>query len=343
MKDIRKTALLAAGLMILAAAIGCDGNRPHPRGPRGPVTHNTAKDGVLLRYQFPTDQVLRYDTKFRMSSSGRSRVDERLRAVIYQHSLGPADGGPGSKFHKLAITRREIQRNKNETDSRRGKLPPVIATRTVVPDITPNVGYDRKRNRYYFPVNTRGMFGLSNEAPYHRVIYDSLIYLLPVLPPGKVRRGSSWSVDIPVYAGADYFYPAGKFRRGNDFNLTMNGRVRSIYSRGGDTFADISWTCAGIFDTQAYNERFPPRFHNRQRIIHEVQGEGRAVFNVTRGVLVSRNGKATITFTSRILMSRKREGKPPTFKWEESKDRHILHYDCRLLGEREQDPRPKGL
>lgn len=342
MKDMRKTALLATGLVTLAVALGCDPNQRRPRGPRGPVTPNTAKEGVLLRYQFPKDQVLRYDTKFRVSSSGRSRVDERLRAVIYQHSLGPADGGPGAKFHKLAITRREIERLKKETDPRRGRLPPVIATRTVVPDITPNVGFDRKLNRYYFPVNTRGMFGLSAKAPFHRVTYDSLIYLLPVLPPGKVRRGSSWSVDIPVYAGPDYFYPAGGFKRGNDFKLSMSGQVRSVYSRGSDTFANISWTCSGIFDTQAYNERFPPRFHDRQRIIHEVRGEGRAVFNVTRGMLVSTNGKATVTFTSRILMSRKREGKPPTFKWEESKDRHIIHYDCRLLGEHEPDPRPKG-
>ncbi len=342
MKNMRKAALVSAGLLALAVALGCDGSTHRSPGNGGKVTHNTAKDGVLLRYQFPADQVLRYDTKLRVSSSGRSRVDERLRAVIYQHSLGPADSGRKAKFHKLGITRREIERNKNETDPRRGKLPPVIATRTVEPDITPNVGYDRKRNRYYFPVNTRGMFGLSSKAPFHRVTYDSLIYLLPVLPPGKVRRGSTWSVDMPVYAGPDYFYPAGGFRRGNDFTLSMNGRVRSLYSRGGDTFADISWTCSGIFDTQTYNERFPPRFHNRQRIIHAVKGEGRAVFNVTRGMLVSRNGKATVTFTSRILMSRKREGKPPTFKWEESKDRHILHYDCRLLGEKEQDPRPKG-
>lgn len=336
MKDIR-TILAAAGLLALVAAAGCNGPNPDPVDPRQP-----ASEGVLLRHKFAEDQVLRYDMNFRLASSGTGSVTERLRAVIYQHCLGPVGNEAQAKFHRLAITRREVERLRKETDPRRGRLAPVIATRTLAPDITPNFGYDRKRNRYYFPVNTRGMFGLSNKAPFHRVTYDSLVYLLPVLSPGKVRRGSSWSADIPVYAGPDYFYPAGGFRRGNDFKLSMTGRVNNIYVRGGQTLVDFSWTCSGVFDTQAYNERFPPRFHNRQRIIHEVKGSGRAVFNATRGVLVSKNGKATITFISRILISRKRENKPPTFKWEETKDRHILHYDCRLLGDNERDPRPKG-
>ena len=269
-------------------------------------------------------------------SDGPARVDEKLRAVIKQLCLGPVEKAPGC--YKLSIVRREVERLKKEVDSKGRKQPPVIAVRTVIPDVTDNYGYDGKLNRYCFPCNQRGEFGL-RKPPFHRVTYDSLVYLLPVLPAGKVRKGSAWSVDIPVYAGPAYFHPLGDgYKRGNQFKLSMAGRVESLYQRGGETFARLSWKCKGTFDTHLFNERFPPAYHNTRRIIHDVEGYGRALFNVTRGVVVTKSGQATATFTRQYRTVRVREKKGTDYKWDKSVDRHVIHYECRLLGEGEPDP-----
>ncbi len=333
------------GLLALAAAgllVGCNGGSRNSdsSGKSGKISNSD--EAVVLRYKYPKDQMLRYDTSFKLRSDGKSRINDTVRAVIYQHVLGPAASGESPRFYKINISRREIERNRTERDRDGRNLPPVTATRTSMPAITPNYGYDRKLNKNFFPVNDRGMFGLEKERPFHRVAYDSLIYLLPVLPAAKVERGSVWSADIPVYAGADYFYAAGGFRRGNDFNLAFSGRIEGVYYRAGEAFATLSWTCSGTFDTQAFNNRFPAKFHSRQRIIHEVSGSGRGTFNITRGVMTSKSGQATVTFTSRVLISRRdKTGKVAGHKWEESVDRHIVHYACRLMGEKESDPRPR--
>jgi hypothetical protein len=333
------------GLLALAAVgllSGCNGGSRSKGSGRKSGKGSDSDEAVLLRYKYPKDQMLRYDTSFKMRSDGKGRVNDTVRAVVYQRVLGPAASGVNSKFHKINIRRREVERKRTERDSNGRNLPVLTATRIATPVITPNHGYDRTLNKNFFPVNDRGMFGLSKERPFHRVAYDSLIYLLPVLPAGQVTRGSAWSADIPVYAGADYFYPAGGFRRGNDFSLSFSGRIDRLYYRAGESFAALSWTCSGTFDTQAFNNRFPARFHTRQRIIHEVRGSGRGVFNVTRGVMVSKSGQATVTFTSRILISRRdKSGKVAGHKWDESVDRHIIHYACRLMGEKESDPRPR--
>jgi hypothetical protein len=330
---------LAAAVLLLAAGCPPPSNSSH----KGSGKTAATGDEFLLRHKFKADQLLRYDMKLKMNSDGDSRVSDTMRAVIYQHCLGPAAPGSDSKFYRLNITRREIERLRKERDRHGRDLPPVIATRTVEPEITPNYGYDKKRNKNFFPVSTRGMFGLSEKRPFHRVVYDSLVYLSPVLPPAKVRRGSTWSVDVPVYAGPDYIYPMGSYRRGNDFKLRIDGRVDRVYYRAGEAFANISWTSSGVFDTSAYGDRFPPNFHNRQRIIHEVKASGRAVFNVTRGVVEAKNGQATVTFTSRLLMTKKgRGGRITGHKWEETVNRHIIHYQCRLMSDKETDPRPRG-
>ncbi len=327
---------------VLAALLGCNGGS-RGYGGSGDVGKGKATDeAALLRLKFPKDQLLRYDTKFKMNSDGKSKIKDTVRSVIYLHSLGPTDASPDPKFSKVNITRREVERKRTERNRDGRDLPPVVATRTSMPVITPNYNYDRSLNKNYFPVNARGMFGLSKQRPFHRVVYDSLVYLLPVMPPVKVSRGSTWTVEIPVYAGADYFYPAGGFRRGNDFKLGFSGQVEKVYYRAGEKYVAMRWSVNGTFDTQAYNDRFPARFHDRQRIIHEVRGSGRAIMNVTRGVLVSKNGQCTITFTSRILISRRdKDGRVKGHKWDEAIDRHIIHYECRLMSEKESDPQPR--
>jgi len=331
--------LAVAGLALVA---GCNGGSRTGGNNGGGGEGTSTDEAVLLRLKFPKDQLLRYDTRFKMNSEGKSRIRDTVHSVIYMLSLGPADSSPDPKFSKVNIMRREVERKRTERNRDGRDLPPVIATRTSMPVITPNYNYDRARNKNFFPINGRGMFGLSRQRPFHRVVYDSLVYMLPVMPPAAVKRGSSWTVEIPVYAGADYFYPAGGFRRGNDFNLGFSGEVERIYYRAGAKFVAMRWTTSGVFDTQAFNDRFPARFHDRQRIIHEVKGSGRAIFNADRGVVVSKSGQYTVTFTSRILISRRdKEGRVKGHKWEESVDRHIIHYECRLMDEKESDPRPR--
>jgi hypothetical protein len=334
---------LPAALIAMAALLvtaGCNGgNRGGGGSPEVPAK---ADESALLRFKYEKGQLLRYDTRFRMRSSGTNRIDDRVHSVIYVHCLGPAGPGEDPEFFKVNITRKEVERKRTARDSSGREMPPIIATRTSVPVITPNYGYDRRRNKNYFPINTRGMFGLSKKVPFHRVTYDSLVYLLPVLPPTEVRGGSTWTVEIPVYAGPDYIYPAGGYRRGNEFKLRFSGRIVRLYYRAGERCAVMSWTADGTFDTQAFSERFPPAFHNRQRLIHEVKASGEAVFNATRGALVSRNGQATVTFTSRVLLSKRdRSGKVAGHEWEEDANRTMIHYQSQLMEEKESDPRPR--
>jgi hypothetical protein len=342
-----KRLIISISLAALFLAGGCSPTSTSTAGyglnttGTGPIKAPDNQEQFLLRYSFSKDQLRRYFMDFRMNSTGAGRIEDHMQAVIYQTCLGGSGEGPSSKFYRLNIVRREIQRTRKERDKTGRNLPPLIATRTDEPDITPNYGYDNKYNKNFFPVDSRGIFGISKERPFHRVVYDSLVYLLPVLPPAKVRTGSVWSIDIPVYAGPDYFYPTEQYRRGNDFKLSMNGRIDRIYYRGEEAFAEISWEASGTFDTQAFPDRFPNSFHNHQRIIHEVRSTGNALFNVTKGVLVRQNGQSTITLTSRYLITeRDRNNRITGHDWDEAINRHILHYKCQLLGDDEPDPRP---
>jgi hypothetical protein len=331
-------ALAAAAL---AAAAGCDGTVKTPAGDGGGVrtAAELPEDGVLVRYKFEKDRLQRYELEFRAVSEGDGEIHDTVRSAIYQLCLGPAEDSPA--FQKLNIVRREVERLKKETDRQGRKLPAVTAARTVEPDLSGNHGYDRERNKGYYPFDDRGVLGRNAENPWHRVWYDSLVYLLPVLPPGKVRPGAVWSTEIPVYAGAEYFYAMGGYRRGNDFNLSVTGKVERIYRQGGELVAQLSWNCAGTFDTDGFRERFPPAFHQRLRHIHDVRGSGQGVFSLDRGVMLSKSGQATITMTTRVLVTRPGdEGKPGDQKWEESVERHVTNFRCRLLSDREPDPKP---
>jgi hypothetical protein len=335
----RALPLTLAALLLVP---GCNGTRGGGGNSPGSRRTQPSPEGVLLQHKFAKGQLLRYDMRFKMNSDGSERISETMRAVIYQHCLGPVKAGPDPRFFKLHIVRKEVERLRKGRDRQGRDVPPITAVRNLIPEISPNGGYDKGSNKYCFPVNVRGVFGYSKKTPYHRVGHDSLVYLLPVLPSGKVKRGDVWTVEVPVYAGADYFYPIGRYRRGNDFWLTFRGRVDNVYFRAGNQLAQLSWTVSGVFDTQAYPERFPAAFINRQRIIHEVRSSGRAVFNATKGVLVSKNGQATTTFTHRMLTTRRdRDGKVKGHKWDETVYRHIIHYDCKLMAEDEPDPAPR--
>jgi len=333
-------AICGAALLLVAA--GCNGSGPGGRtGGTNVIKAPPVDETVLLRYKFVKDRMLRYDFHFKLNSQGDGSVNEKLRAVVKQLCLGPVGEGPGARFYKLNILRRGIDRVKKERDRKGRNQPPITVARTVEPDITPNYGYDAKLNKNYFPCNDRGVFGLSAKAPYHRVVYDSLTYLLPVLPAGKVRRGSTWTADIPVYAGADYFYASGGFRRGNDFKLRMTGRVVRIWRKEGQVLAQLAWTCTGGFGTQAEHEDWPESFHRVRRIMHDVQASGRAVFNVTYGLITQKSGQATITFSLHSLISRvRRGGGRPESRWEKSVIRHVVHYKSRLMAEGEAEPLP---
>jgi hypothetical protein len=322
------------------AVAGCDGGGS-ARGPDGGgrTVQPVPEDGVVVRYKFAKDQLVRYELEFRANSEGTGTVSDTVRSAVYQTCLGPTAESPS--FQKLNIVRREIERLKKESDAKGRDLPVVTATRAVEPDISPNYGYDKANSRSYYPFDERGILGRTAENPYHRVWYDSLVYMLPVLPPGKVLAGRTWAISIPVYVGADYFYPMGGYLRGNEFELSFSGKVDRVHQRGGETLVQLSWTCAGAFDTQASPDRFPPAFHTRQRIIHEVKGSGQGLFSVDRGLMLSKSGQVTITLTTRMLITkRKDDGSVADHNWEETVERHVTNFRCRTLGDREPDPRP---
>jgi len=316
-------------LAVLAAGCGPGSSRPvgSPAGLRGPAK---PAEAVLLRYKFAKDQVLRYDYRLTLSSDGEVWADEKLRAVIQQLCLGPLDnpGGSGG-LYMLNIVREETERTKRTKDVDGKEQPVIRLVRNVEPDLSTAYGYDRERNRNYFPCDERGSFGLTAKARFHRVTYDSLAYLLPVLPAEPVAAGSAWTAELPVYAGTDYIYGQGDFPGGSQFPLKLTGRVEKVYTREGSVLAQLTWKAEGTFDSQFYAERFSPAFHTRQRLIHEVKATGRATFDVKSGTITAKDGQATVVFTSMFRIARDR-GEP---KWEKTVTRHRLSYDCKLLPE----------
>jgi hypothetical protein len=327
---------------VLAAPCGCT-TIPVSDGLTGPIKPLPPGEGVLLRLKFAENQVLRYDTKFKVSSEGFEKTSstDSVRAVVYKHCLGPDRKHPG--FWKTNIQRREVSRLKKAVTRHGERLPPINVPRTIEPNVSGTCPYDPKTNKHYYPVTDRNMFGTSKRYPYHWLWYDSALYLLPVLPPGNVVKGTSWSMEIPVFTSAGYIGRLGQYRRGNDFVLTFRGNVDKVYRRGDQVLAEFRWKISGAFDTMAYHERFPKAYHDRNRLIHKVAGEGRAIFNVTRGVLVSQNGQVGITITERVKITERKDGKIASHKWHESINRHIMHYQSRLLSDREPDPKSSGM
>jgi hypothetical protein len=329
---------LGAAAALALVFPGCRPGDGLPKGGAGPLVRARPDQAVLLRYQFAKDQLLRYELSFKLRSDGETVVDERLRAVIYQLCLGPLpnEGGSG-EFYKLNIVRHEIERVKKGRTATGKEDPTVNLVRNVEPDISPNYSYDRELNRNFFPCDARGNFGWTPRAKFHRVAYDSLVYLLPVLPAGPVAAGATWGAEIPVYVGPDYYYGQEGYRGGNDFPLKFAGRVEQVWARGPERYVQLSWTVEGAFDTHQYADRFPLDFHGRRRLVQEVRGSGRATLDVERGVLTAKSGQATVIFTSWTRVTRENQA-----KWEKATTRHTLSYDCRLLAKDEPDLVPPG-
>ncbi|HOX06891.1 MAG TPA: hypothetical protein PK280_10855 [Planctomycetota bacterium] len=323
-------AALAAGLF---ASAGCApaGPGPGPDSSAGPSGTGAGRSGaVLLRYRLAKDQRLHHELRLNLNSDGDSWTDEKLRAVIHQQCLGRLanPGGTGGLF-MLNFLREESERTKRTKDVDGKEQPVIRMVGNIEPVISTAYGYDGERNLNYFPCDERGNFALTQDARFHRVTYDSLVYLLPVLPAGEVVAGATWTAELPVYAGTDYVYGQVDYRGGSEFTLRFSGKVEKIQSKGGSVLAQLSWKVSGAFDSQGHAERFPQAFHARQRLIHEVDAEGRGTFDVTRGVMLAKDGRATITFTSMLRIARDR-GEP---KWEKSVTRHRLSYECKFLSE----------
>ena len=325
--NLAKAAL--AALLAAAAAVGCTPAGSDDVGPGVlPGPDSNPPGGVLLRHKLVKDQRLRYDCRLKLNSDGETWTSEDLHAVLNITCLGSLSnpGGSGGLF-KINIVREEVEREKQTKDADSRKQPPIRLVRNVEPDISTAYGYDADQNMNFFPCDERGSFGLTATAKFHRVTYDSLVYLLPVLPAEKVAVGSVWTAEMPVYAGTDYVYGQAGYRGGSDFPLKITGRVEKVYARGGSQLARLSWRAIGSFDSQGYADRFPPGFHARQRLIHEVEATGEATFDVTRGLVLAKDGRATITFTSLVKMVRDRE-EP---RWEKNVTRHRLSYECKLM------------
>jgi hypothetical protein len=322
-------AALPTALLLLAGGCGPrPGNAGGPGQPESP-TGDRAKTAEL-RYQFPKNQHLRYDLRLTLNSDGETWTDEKLHAIVHQTSLGPMENpGGDTGLFKLNLVREEVERTKLTKDSDGKRQPDIHLVRNVEPDISTAYGYDPERNLNYYPCDQRGNFARTKDARFHRVTYDSLVYLLPVLPAGEIELGKTWTADIPVYAGTDYVYGQGNYRGGSDFTLKVTGKLEKLYPKGGSLLAQISWKAAGTFDSQGYADRFAPAFHTRQRLIHEVDAEGRATFDVTRGLVLAKDGRATVTFSSFVHMARDRG----EAKWEKNVTRHRLSYECRLLSD----------
>lgn len=342
-----RRALLAVPLtatILALAAWGCRGGAGAAGGgPEGVGSSGApASDAALLRYRLAAGQHLRYELNFRWNFDGadKARIDEKVRGVIDQRCLGelprhaeaPADRPP---FYMVNFLCRQVERLRRERTEKGRDLAPVTAAREVVPQITPepNMFYDPESNRVCVAFDCRGKIGYQDATRFHRLAYDSLIYLLPVLPAGRVRRGDRWSVEVPVYAGAQYVR--------NEFPLKAEFRLSRLRVRDGRQLAEMSWELQGVFDTQRCAGRFQPAFHNRSRIVHEIKGSGEAVFDVGQGVLISKKGRAELTRTTYSLITRvRREGQPAEPSWEKSSIRDLVDFQCRLLGEDEPDPAP---
>jgi hypothetical protein len=326
-RDLSRAAL-ALGLLLAASACAPDKTGPAAGGPGGSAAR--PPETVRLRYKLSKDQRLRYDLRLTLNSDGEAWTDEKLRAIVNQLCLGQFDNpGGDSGLFMLNILREEVERTKRVKDSGGKEQPVIRLVRNVEPDISAAYGYDRERNLNYFPCDQRGRFALTKDAKFHRVTYDSLVYLLPVLPAEEVAAGSIWVAEIPVYAGTDYVYGQGQYRGGSDFPLKITGKVEKIYTRGENVLVQFSWKAAGAFDSQGYADRFAPSFHTRQRLIHEVDAEGRATFDATRGLVLAKDGRAAVTFTSLVRVARER-GEP---KWEKTVARHRLSYRCELISD----------
>ncbi len=336
-------------IVLLGVMVGCD---PQSKLPPAITQAEADVGGQLLRYKMPEGQLLRYSMNFRFSKQGAGRIDDRLVAEIRKTVLSAGSSEEGVGYNRVNIVRKEIQRNKREVDRRGRKLPPVTAIRTVEPFISPNYGYDAAHNKNYFPVTNRGIFGILDfkpgrsgdikgqkapVEPYHRTYYDAAVYLLPILPPKKIKAGSRWVVEMPVYAGELFFRAEKEYRQGNDFPLVFRGGIEKVYQVDGHTMVRLSWTATGSFDTQAYLENYSPRFHERQRMIQELKCSGRALFDATAGLMISKNGKIETTLTTRVKISKHdRQGHVKSRDWVESVERHLAHFDCRLLADGER-------
>lgn len=325
-----RLAVSAAALGLVAA--GCGG--PRLAGPaidpqRGQVVESPDAS-ALLRFRFDKGQNLRYGLKLQVNTDGVTQVNEVLRAAVFQRCLGEEEEvAPGQdRFFRISFLRHEVERVKKVRENGKDQ-PPMTAVLDVQPTISDSFGYDPESNSNYYGCTTRGKFGYRGKARFHRVVYDSLVYLLPVLPDKPVKAGDVWEHGIPVYAGPAYFAPQDGWARGNEFELKARFKLEKLWKQGEAQFAYLTWTAEGIFDTHAAEDRYPPRFHERQRIIHEVKAAGSATLDVTRGVMVAKSGQAAVTLTvmTKILRLLEATEEPD---WETEVTRHVMNYDCRL-------------
>lgn len=334
---IRK--LLAA---FIVASIGCRGELWYPpRAQRIPET----REKFRLSYFRKPGRLDRYRASFTLSASGSTRMEEEVEQVLYDETTSEGEGENG--LFQVAFRRRDLTRTFRRWTKRGLVIEDVPFDGD--PDITPNFFVMRGSPRNYYMVSRRGLFAMRKARdplnpeierflyPFHYVVGESLVFLLPVLPKKgrKVGVGDRWTEKLPVIVGRSYMK--------NDFDLKVEHTVESVRRlESRRKCVVIEFKFQGSFDSG--DEKFAKRFtdveRTRFKLRTDVTGEGKVYFDPVLGkVLWKTLDYQVVSEYGHRMMLPRGQAKGETLKKELTEEE--FSFASRLMGPDEKVVQPR--
>lgn len=273
-----------------------------------PVMEEPRTAGVEIAWRLPEDMPIQYKYRYSQQARGTVSLKEAAEGIISVTKEGEMEQGFSNLYFSCRETNRrrvEVVRNRQIINNK---------PRHASPAISPNVIRDKANpSILLYPVDKYWRFGVREQSPFHYLVNDTLAYLLPAFAPRKVVPGDEWTVRLPVIMGTIY--------GNNEFTLTCTHRLERFVSLpSGHDAAEISFTIEGSFDTsqEPYARRFSDAVRSSRRLVQNVDGAGRALFDLAAGILVWKELQYHISSTtSRERIERDLSRKKSITYWED--------------------------
>ena len=162
----------------------------------------------------------------------------------------------------------------------------------------------------------------------HICMNESPHYLFPMFSERKVAPGETWAFKVPVIMPVEQGVPPRVWP--TQFYVRMVARLREVTQAAGTQLAIVDYQLAGRFDSKSdeFAARFPASFHQANRLVHKLSGEGMLVVDVDNGRIMQKNETFHFTLygSSIVVQAPGKAAKEETHKAEISS-----HFEMKLV------------
>ncbi|MCZ7646624.1 MAG: hypothetical protein M5U26_15275 [Planctomycetota bacterium] len=162
----------------------------------------------------------------------------------------------------------------------------------------------------------------------HVLQFDTPHYFFPIFSSRPVAAGDRWAFKVPVIVPLEE--PGVGRVLPTSFDVRLEASLRELRGGGDDQMATVDYAYEGKFDSSAepFVGRFSQAFRDRNRVVHQLTGQGSAAVDVARGIVLEKTETFTILLAGSSLVPQP-NNQPP--KQEVRQDKLISRISLKLL------------